>query len=131
MVYTQRSPALLIMGLIMLAIGASVSLGLQGGVIEYLKIDKMGWEMTSLSYVFGGIAVVVGLWHLLGRHVEGNLDYYLSAVAGATFILLITMLIRWYVAPQVAVWSKALWVDGEPSRARTVDFVSTPGSTFS
>jgi uncharacterized membrane protein YadS len=108
MVYTQRSPALLVMGVIMLAIGASVSLGLQDGVIKYLGIGKMVSEMTSLSFVFGTIAVVVGLWHLFGRHVEGNLDYYLSTVAGATFILLIAMLIRWYVAPQVAVWSKAL-----------------------
>ncbi len=108
MVYTQRSPALLIMGLVMLAIGASTSLGLQSGVIEYLKIDKMAWEMTSLSYVFGGIAVVVGLWYLLGRHVEGNLDYYLSTVGGATFILFIAMLIRWYVDPIVEVWSKSL-----------------------
>ena len=108
MVYTQRSPALLVMGLIMLAIGASVSLGLQDGIIKYLAIDKIVWEMTSLTYVFGAIAVVVGLWHLFGRHVEGNLDYYLSAVAGATFILLIAMLIRWYLDPIVAVWSKAL-----------------------
>lgn len=108
MVYTQRSPALLVMGLIMLAIGASVSLGLQDGIIKYLGIDKIVWEMTSLTYVFGAIAVVVGLWHLFGRHVEGNLDYYLSAVAGATFILLIAMLIRWYFDPIVAVWSKAL-----------------------
>ena len=108
MVYTQRSPALLVMGLIMLAIGASVSLGLQDGIIKYLGIDKIVWEMTSLTYVFGAIGVVVGVWHLFGRHVEGNLDYYLSAVAGATFILLIAMLIRWYLDPIVAVWSKAL-----------------------
>jgi len=108
MVYTQRSPALLVMGLIMLAIGASVSLGLQDGIIKYLAIDKIVWEMTSLTYVFGAIGVVVGVWHLFGRHVEGNLDYYLSAVAGATFILLIAMLIRWYLDPIVAVWSKAL-----------------------
>ncbi|MFZ0791030.1 MAG: putative sulfate exporter family transporter [Chromatiaceae bacterium] len=108
MVYTQRSPALLVMGLIMLAIGASVSLGLQDGIIKYLGSDKLVWEMTSLTYVFGAIGVVVGLWHLFGKHVEGNLDYYLSAVAGATFILLIAMLIRWYLDPLVAVWSKAL-----------------------
>ena len=109
MVYTQRSPALLVMGLIMLAIGASVSLGLQDGIInKYLGIAKIAWEMTSLTYVFGAIAVVVGLWHLFGKHIEGNLDYYLSAVAGATFILLIAMLIRWYLDPIVAVWSKAL-----------------------
>lgn len=108
MVYTQRHPALLIMGLVMLGIGVSTTLGWQDGLIKYLAIEKLTSEMTSLPYVFGGIAVVVGLWHLLGRHVEGNLDYYLSTIAGATFILLIAMLIRWYLDPWVAVLSKAL-----------------------
>jgi len=108
MVYTHKHPALLIMGIIMLAIGASVSAGLQSGVIEYLGTKKMVWELTGISYTFGVIAVMVGLWHLFGQHREGNADYYLSTVAGVIFILLIAMLIRWYVAPIVAVWSKAL-----------------------
>ncbi len=108
MVYTQRHPALLIMGLVMLGIGVSTSLGWQDGLIKYLAIEKLTGEMTSLPYVFGGIAILVGLWHLVGRHVEGNLDYYLSTVAGATFILLIAMLIRWYLDPYVAVLSKML-----------------------
>jgi uncharacterized membrane protein YadS len=96
------------MGLVMLGIGASTTLGWQDGLIKYLAIEKLTSEMTSLPYVFGGIAVVVGLWHLMGRHIEGNLDYYLSTIAGATFILLIAMLIRWYLDPWVAVLSKAL-----------------------
>jgi uncharacterized membrane protein YadS len=108
MVYTQKNPALLIMGLIMLAIGATVSLGWQAGVIEYLQLSKLTWEMTSLTYIFGGIAVVVGLWHLFGKHEEGHMDYYLSAVAGVTFILLIAMVVRWYLDPLVAVLSKAM-----------------------
>jgi uncharacterized membrane protein YadS len=108
MVYTHKHPALLIMGLVMLAIGASVSLGWQDGIVEYLGLKKVVWEMTSLTYVFGVIAVVVGLWHLFGKHEEGNLDYYLSTVAGVNFILLIAMLVRWYVAPFVAVLSKGL-----------------------
>ncbi|MEA3276115.1 MAG: hypothetical protein U9Q81_12650, partial [Pseudomonadota bacterium] len=108
MVYTHKHPALLIMGLVMLAIGASVSLGLQDGLIGYLHLKKMVWEMESLPYIFGAIAVMVGLWHLVGKHEEGHLDYYLSTVAGAIFILLIAMLIRWYVAPFVAVLSKGL-----------------------
>jgi len=108
MVYTHKHPALLIMGLVMLAIGASVSLGWQDGIVEYLGLKKVVWEMTSLTYVFGVIAVVVGLWHLFGKHEEGNLDYYLSTVAGVIFILLIAMLVRWYVAPFVAVLSKGL-----------------------
>lgn len=108
MVYTHKNPALLIMGLMMLAIGASVSLGWQAGIIDYLKISKLTWEMTSLTYIFGGIAVVVGLWHLLGKHEEGHLDYYLSTVAGVTFILLIAMVVRWYLDPYIAVLSKSL-----------------------
>jgi hypothetical protein len=108
MVYTHKNPALLIMGLMMLAIGASVSLGWQAGIIDYLKISKLTWEMTSLTYIFGGIAVVVGLWHLLGKHEEGHLDYYLSTVAGVTFILLIAMFVRWYLDPYIAVLSKSL-----------------------
>lgn len=108
MVYTQRSAALLVIGLVMLAIGASAGLGLQSGLIAYLKIDKIAWEMVPLTFVFGGISVAVGLWYLLGRHVEGHLDYYLSTVGGVSFILLLTMLIRWYLDPAVATWSKAL-----------------------
>ncbi len=108
MVYTHKHPALFIMGLIMLAIGASVSLGWQADLIKYLHISKMSWELTSLSYTFGGIATVVGIWHLTGSHAKGNLDYYLSTIAGAIFILLIAMVIRWYLAPYVAVLSKSL-----------------------
>ena len=52
--------------------------------------------------------MLVGLWHLFGTHEEGRLDYYLSTVAGVLFILLIAMVIRWYVAPFVAVLSKGL-----------------------
>jgi uncharacterized membrane protein YadS len=108
MVYTHKHPALLIMGLVMLAIGASVSLGWQATVIEYLHLTKLTWEMTSLTYVFGGIAVLAGLWHLFGKHEQGHLDYYLSSVAGVTFILLIAMVVRWYLDPWIAVLSKAM-----------------------
>jgi len=72
-------------------------------LVEYLKLKKYVGEMTGISFTVGAIGVVVGLWHLFGEHKEGNLDYYLSTVAGALFILLIAMLIRWYVAPLVAV----------------------------
>jgi len=96
------------MGLVMLAIGVSTSLGWQAGIIEKLSLKKETWEMVNLSYIFGGIAVVVGLWHLVGTHREGNLDYYLSTVGGLTFILLIAMLVRWYLDPGVEVLSKGL-----------------------
>jgi hypothetical protein len=80
MVYTKKHPALLIMGITLLAIGGLASSGNLDPVIAYLKIDKSAWELTTLPYVFGVIAVAVGVWHLWGWHEEGHLDYYLSKV---------------------------------------------------
>ncbi len=40
MVYTHKHPALLIMGSIFVAIGASTQFGLQQGLIEYLHLSK-------------------------------------------------------------------------------------------
>jgi uncharacterized membrane protein YadS len=108
MVYTKKHPALLIMGIMMLTIGALVDFGLIDGVIQFLQIQKHLSEMTYLSYLFGTIALVVGLWHYFGEHKEGHLDYYLSTVAGTTMILFIAMIIRWFVAPFVAVVSKSI-----------------------
>lgn len=108
MVYTKKHPALLIMGVMMLTIAVLVDFGLIDGVINFLQIQKHLSEMTYLSYLFGTIALVVGLWNYFGTHKEGHLDYYLSTVAGATFILFIAMIIRWFVAPFVAVLSKEM-----------------------
>ncbi|NQU59364.1 MAG: putative sulfate exporter family transporter, partial [Rhodospirillales bacterium] len=108
MVYTKKHPALLIMGVIFVAIAYMADSGAMGDLIGYLKAKKYVAEMVGLGYAFGGIAVVVGAWHLMGTHTEGNMDYYLSAVAGAIFILLVAMIVRWYGAPLIAVWSKSL-----------------------
>ncbi len=107
MVYTQKHPALLIMGILMVALGLLVQFGMMTEVIKYLKIDKSINEMTTLTYIFGSIAIIVGLFHLFGKHREGHLDYYLSTVAGATFILFIAMVIKWFIDPYVAVLSKS------------------------
>jgi uncharacterized membrane protein YadS len=108
MVYTKKHPALLIMGVMMLTIAVLVDFGLIDGVINFLQIQKHLSEMTYLSYLFGTIAFVIGLWNYFGRHKEGHLDYYLSTIAGATMILFISMIIRWFVAPFVAVLSKQM-----------------------
>ena len=108
MVYTKKHPALLIMGVMMLTIAVLVDFALIDGVINFLQIQKHLSEMTYLSYLFGTIAFVVGSWNYFGRHKEGHLDYYLSTVAGAMFILFIAMIIRWFVAPFVAVLSKQM-----------------------
>jgi uncharacterized membrane protein YadS len=108
MVYTKKHPALLIMGVIFVAIAYLADSGGMSGMVDYLKAGKYAGEMIGMGYAFGGVAVLVGAWHLFGSHDEGNLDYYMSTVAGAIFILLVAMLVRWYLAPLVAVLSKGL-----------------------
>ena len=108
MIYTQRNPALLIIGLSMLAIWAGVDTSLLNPVLEHLspgKPYKYLDEVNSLPLYFGMIAVIAGCWHWLGKHKEGHLDYYSSTIAGGMLILLITMLIRWFIAPQIEVIS--------------------------
>jgi hypothetical protein len=108
MVYTKKHPALLIMGIIFAAMAFLADSGAMGGMIDYLSAKKYVGEIVGMGYAFGAIGILVGFWHLIGIHKEGNLDYYMSTVGGAIFILLIAMLVRWYLAPLVAVMSKAI-----------------------
>jgi uncharacterized integral membrane protein (TIGR00698 family) len=107
-IYTKKSPALLIMGIILLVHGLLVAGGYMGGVVKYLNLTRVTGEMVTLSCIFGAIAFVVGFWQWLGSHKEGNLDYYSSAVGGGIFILLVAMIVKWYLAPWVAVLSRSL-----------------------
>jgi uncharacterized membrane protein YadS len=108
MIYTQKNPALLVMGVIFVAIAIATGTGAMDGLIGYLSAKKYAGEMIGMGYAFGAIGVLIGAWHMWGTHRKGNLDYYMSTIAGAIFILLIAMLVRWYVAPLVAVASKAM-----------------------
>lgn len=105
MVYTKKSPALFIIGLIMLAIWFLASNGMMEGYIEHLAAGKkykyLG-ELTTLALYFGGISALVGAWQWFVTPKKGDWDYYSSTIAGAMFILLIAMLVRWFVAPEVA-----------------------------
>ena len=47
MVYTKRSPAPLILGIIFLLIAVTLQMGLQEGLVEYLNIGKTTAEMTG------------------------------------------------------------------------------------
>ena len=84
-------------------------------------LGRHGRERGSVIFIWnsGGllvVLVVLGMFLLLenwayqGRTWNGRLrrilDYYLSTIAGAIFIFMIAMLVRWYVAPFVAVLSK-------------------------
>jgi uncharacterized membrane protein YadS len=119
MVYTKKSPALFIIGVVLLAIWYLSKGGMMNGFYEHLamgKSYKMMGEVTTLPLYFGVLSLVVGLWQWLGSHREGNLDYYSSTIAGGMFILLIAMLVRWYLAPEVAVISHAMGKVGETGK---------------
>ena len=107
MVYTKRHPAVLVMGIALLALGYCTEAGLLDEVLKYLGTARSKPAMITLPYTFGAIGVVIGLWQLIGVHWKSSLDYFSSALGGALFILVIAMLVRWFLDPLVAVWSKA------------------------
>ena len=107
MVYTKKNPALLIIGLIMLAIWYFAKSGLLAPVIEHLAAGKQyryTSELITIPLYFGVVATAFGIWQWFGAHKEGHWDYYSSTIAGGMFILLITMLVRWFIAPEIAVF---------------------------
>lgn len=108
MVYTKKSPALFIIGIIMLAIWYFADSGMLSSYIGHLGGKKYKYlsELTTIPLYFGLISVVIGAWQWFGSHKESQWDYYSSSVAGVMFILLIAMLVRWFVAPEIAVISK-------------------------
>lgn len=119
MVYTKKSPALFIIGVIMLAIWFLASNGMLDGYMEHLaagKKYKYGAELMGIPLYFGVIAAAVGAWQWFGSHTEGSWDYYSSSIAGGMFILLIAMLVRWFIAPEVAVISMSMGKVGDTGK---------------
>jgi uncharacterized membrane protein YadS len=119
MVYTQKSSALFIIGVCMLAVWWLADSGTMAPYIEHLangKKYKYLNELTTLPLYFGIAAVVIGAWQWFGSHNEGSWDYYSSAIAGGMFILLIAMLVRWFIAPEVAVISTGMGKVGDTGK---------------
>jgi len=119
MVYTKKTPALFIIGVVMLAIWFLASTDLLSSYIEHLEKGgkyKYSGELTTIPLYFGFVSVVLGLWQWLGSHREGHWDYYSSSIAGGMFILLIAMLVRWFIAPEVAVISTGFGKIGETGK---------------
>lgn len=107
MVYTQRTPWTLIMGVIMAAYAWAVQTGVMEPVIKFLGTGRLTGEMQTLGYCFGAVAIVVGLWQLLAKPREGQGDYYLSCVAGVIFIMLVAFVVKWGLDPLMAQWGRA------------------------
>ena len=121
MIYTKKSPALLIIGIVMLAIWGLAESGALAPYIEHLAAASKGkykylGELTTIPLYFGIVAAAIGLWQLFGSHTEGHWDYYSSTIAGGMFILLIAMLVRWFVAPEVAVISTNMGKVGDTGK---------------
>lgn len=117
MVYTRNTPVLFVIGVIMLLIWGGAVSGFIGPLIEHLGIQKKYYtELQSLPLYFGAISAVLGLWVWWGKHSAGNIDYYLATLAGGMFILLIAMLVRWFVAPEIAVLGKSFGKVGETGK---------------
>lgn len=121
MIYSKKSPALFIIGIIMISIWALASFELIDTFLTHLgngKLEKYKYasELTTLPLYFGILSILVGIWQYLGKHEAGALDYYSSTVPGAMFILLITMLVRWFIAPEIAALSTMMGKIGETGK---------------
>ena len=118
MVYTKKSPALFIIGMIMLSIWYFTNADHLTVYIHHLGGEKYKYydELTSLPLYFGIFSMIIGVWQWLGKPKEGPFDYYLSTIAGAMFILLIAMLVRWFLAPEIAVLGTSLGKVGDTGK---------------
>jgi uncharacterized membrane protein YadS len=107
MVYTKKTPWVLIIGIIMVGFAWLVSQGHLAGVLKELHTSKLAGEMVTMGYIFGAIGVVVGLWQLALPAKEGNFDYYVSTIGGALFILLLVFVNKYGLEPMFKLWGKA------------------------
>jgi len=107
MIYTKKTPWTLVIGIIMVAYAYMVQAGVMEPVIKYLHTSKLVGEMVMLGYVCGGIAILAGLLQAFTTPKQGNFDYYLSAVGGLAFILIVTFIVKWVLDPQMGAWGKA------------------------
>ncbi len=150
MIYTIKSSALLIIGILMLLWGGLNTSGALDGVQSYLqqsaysnhmavkakhdfevraateiaaaegkpasemkkmpasRFDAAKAEQAKIVNMFGGIFLLIGLFTLLWKPKQGDLDYFVSTVPGIAFILLIVVVVRWVLDPIAGNWGKTV-----------------------
>jgi uncharacterized membrane protein YadS len=124
MVYTKKTPWVLIIGILMAGYAYLVESGNMKATMEALKTTKLAGEMVMMGYIFGGIGIVVGLWQLLAKPSEGNADYYLSTIGGALLILALVFINKYGLEPQMKIWGAA------SKKAIGWDWASTLGVNY-
>jgi len=153
MIYTIKSPALVIIGILMLIWGGLNKSGNLDGIQSYLqtsaysdhmkvkekfdaelrvatemaaaenkpapemkmpesKFDQEKATQTKMSNFFGGAFVLLGLFILVWKPKQGNLDYFVSVVPGIAYILVIAFIVRWGLDPIFANWGNAVKTAG-------------------
>ena len=153
MIYTIKSPALVIIGILMLIWGGLNKSGNLDGIQSYLqtsaysdhmkvkekfdaelrvatemaaaenkpapemkmpesKFDLEKATQTKMSNFFGGAFVLLGLFILVWKPKQGNLDYFVSVVPGIAYILVIAFIVRWGLDPIFANWGNAVKTAG-------------------
>ncbi len=148
MIYTIKSPALLIIGILMLLWGGLNTSGGLDGVQSWLqksaysnhmavqtkhefearaakdiaategkpapaetkmpasRFDTAKADQAKIVNMFGGVFLLLGLFTLLWKPKQGDLDYFISVVPGIAFILLIVVIVRWVLDPIFGNWGK-------------------------
>jgi uncharacterized membrane protein YadS len=94
------------MGVIMVAYAYMVQSGMLAPLIKLLNTGRHVGEMQTLGYAFGAVAILVGLWQLIATPKQGQADYFLSTIAGLTFIMLIAFIVKWGLDPMMGKWGR-------------------------
>ncbi len=124
MVYTKKTPWVLIIGVIMFVYAWMVQQQFIAGLLKTLETDKLAGEMVTMGYMFGIIGIAVGLWQHFIKPKEGHLDYYLSTIGGALLILLCVFVVKYGAEPIFKVWGAAA------GKAIGWDFAKTLGINY-
>ncbi len=124
MIYTKKTPWVLVIGIIMAGYAFLVQQGYLAEMLKWLNTTGRAGEMVTMGYIFGAIGIVIGLWHLFVRPKAGNFDYYVSTVGGALLILLCVFLVKYGAEPLFRIWGRTSY------QAIGWDFANTLGLNY-
>ena len=102
----ERSPAALIIGLILLAYAWIIS-GAWVDLPSWLHAGKTVHTQVGVAWYAGLIVTIFGLWNMAMPLAGTKLDNLLrSPMAGVGLIIIMAIVVRYYAAPLFTHWSK-------------------------